>query len=200
MNNNFCTGCKGEQQPPCAIKNIINGITLNDVISKTKISPSKYLVCHRNAIKLEDDSIIISEKCDSCGLCKISCCKQLSKEYDKMIESPIFAELGKLNIFLTDIFPEAFVATEVKAEGNFRQKRIDAVVLKEDTITFIKILTNLDKYNFYHRSYEEIKNECTNKYPKINTDILFIVPEAKLNKAKSLGYDVICINEIRTRI
>ncbi len=200
MNNNFCVGCQGEKQPPCAIKDIFNGITLNEVISKTRNSSSKYLVCHKNAIKIGEDSIIISEKCDSCGLCRISCCKQLNKEYDRKIERPIFAELGKLNILLTNIFTDTFVATEVKTEGNFRQKRIDAVVGKEDSIALIKILTNVDKYNFYHRSYEEVMEKYKNKYPEMNVNIVFIVPEVKVKKAKLLGYDVICIDEIRTKI
>ena len=199
MNNNFCVGCQGEKQPPCAIKDIFNGITLNEVISKTRNSSSKYLVCHKNAIKIGEDSIIISEKCDSCGLCRISCCKQLNKEYDRKIERPIFAELGKLNILLTNIFTDTFVATEVKTEGNFRQKRIDAVVGKEDSIALIKILTNVDKYNFYHRSYE-VMEKYKNKYPEMNVNIVFIVPEVKVKKAKLLGYDVICIDEIRTKI
>lgn len=77
---------------------------------------------------------------------------------------------------------------------------MDAVVGKEDTIVLIKILTNLDKYNFYHRSYEEIKEEYQKQYPGLNIDIVFVVPEGKVKKAKSLGYDVICIDEIRTRI
>ena len=200
MNNNFCVGCQGEKQPPCAIKDIFNGVTLNEVISKTRNSSSKYLVCHKNAIKIEDGTIVISEKCDSCGLCKVSCCMQPNKEYDSKIEKPIFAELGKLNILLTNIFAEAFVATEVKTEGNFRQKRIDAVVGKEDSIVLIKILTNIDKYNFYHRSYEEVVEEYKNKHPELKMDIAFIVPEAKVEKAKLLGYDVICIDEIKTRI
>lgn len=200
MNNNFCTGCPGEKQPSCAIREIYNGITLNEVISKVRTSSLKYLVCHKNAIKIREDSIIISEKCDSCGLCKVSCCNQVEKEYDKKIEKPIFAELGKLNILLGNIFVDAFIATEVKTEGNFRQKRIDAVVGKENSITLIKVLANIDKYNFYHRSYEEVMEEYKNKHPEMNVDIVFIVPEAKIKKAKQLGYDVICIDEIRTKI
>lgn len=71
MNSSFCVGCQGEKQPPCAIKDILNGITLNEVISKTRKSSSKYLVCHKNAIKIEDGTIVISEKCDFCGLGEI---------------------------------------------------------------------------------------------------------------------------------
>lgn len=200
MNNDFCVGCPGVKQPTCAIKDIFNGITLNDIISKTKNPASKYLVCHKNAINIDDGSLIISEKCDSCGLCKISCCKLMEKDYDKKIEKPIFAELGRLNILMSNIFPDAFVATEVKTDGNFRQKRIDAVIGKDNSITLIKVLSNIDKYNFYHRSYEKIMEEFKNKYTEINFNIAFIVPESKINKARLLGYDVISINEIKSII
>ncbi|WP_317368351.1 hypothetical protein [uncultured Tyzzerella sp.] len=198
MDNNFCVGCPGIQQPLCAVKDIYNGITLNEVISKAKKSASKYLVCHKNAIKIENGAMVITEKCDSCGLCKISCSNQLEKEYDKKIEKPIFAELGKLNIFLSNIFSDALVATEVKTEGNFRQKRIDAVIGKENSVILIKVLANVDKYNFYHRSYEEVMKEYKNKYPELGINIVFIVPESKIKKARQLEYDVICIDEIKS--
>ena len=200
MDNNFCIGCSSTQEPSCIFENLCDGITLDEVILDSKKTYSKYLVCHKDATRIDNGQILISDECDSCALCRIACYKKKNKYYDEKIDEAIFGDLSKLGILLRNLFTDSFVGLRVKVSGTYRDKRIDAIVKSNKKIVFIKLLSKISKYNFYYKSYEKIKNKYLSIFPEFDIEIIFIVTNEKLNEARLLGYDVISACDINNSI
>ena len=200
MQMNFCTGCDSIKHPQCAIFKIINTASLKDILDNIELKAYQYLVCHKNAQKIESGRLISQTKCDYCMLCQIACNKVNSCAIEivniEKLEKSILNDLGRLNIYASSLNPNSIVASEVKAEGNYRQKRIDLVIKGDTSVVFIKVLQNLDKYNFYYRSYEEIVNGYKELYPEMYFFCKTLVSSDKKERANQLGYDVILIDEI----
>lgn len=196
MNCDFCVSCPGVDYPECAVKLINNSILFESMIKHTSFEGERHLVCYKNALTIQNHKIAIGEKCDDCGLCKLSCTHNKDLVIEDKVEKTIFSNLGKLNIFLSSVFKSSLVGTEVKTSGNSRQKRIDAVIVNGKNVVLLKVLSNIDKYNFYYRSYLEIKKQCDDLYPEIEINIKMLIPTAKAEKAELLGYDYVCVKNI----
>ena len=193
----FCTGCDSIQYPQCAIFKIINTASLKALLDGKDLETNPYLVCHQNALKIESGKMISLSKCDNCMLCKIACNKISSCTIEiGDIEKSILNDLGRLNIYASSLNPNSLVATEVKADGNYRQKRIDLVIKKNTSVVFIKVLQNIEKYKFYYRSYEEIAISYKQLYPKVDFYCKTLVPSYKKERANQLGNEVILVKDI----
>lgn len=195
MENDFCIGCEG--YPSCAIFGIANGVLLSDIINECLLKKIQYPVCHKNAQKIESGKMVTGPGCDGCTLCRIACSKSESVAIDfRAVEKSVLSDLGRLNIFASSLNKNAVAATEVKTYGNFRQKRVDLVIKHGNSIFLIKVLQNLDKYNFYYRSYDEIIRDCQNRYPEFRFFHKTLIPAGKREQAEKLGLEFILIDEL----
>lgn len=196
MRFDFCTTCLNEKIPVCTAFDITTSVTVDMLLNNTTLNKTKYLVCHKNAQSINLGVLNRNEKCDECGLCKIACKNNLRIEYNSKIEKSVLSDLGRLNIFLSSIYEEAKIATEVKTNGNFRQKRIDAVIVFKNNIILVKVLNNLEKYQFYKRAYDDIVSNYIKTYNDYRISNIFLISSANKEKAKQLGYKCLDINEM----
>src|SRR5699024_11181153 len=122
----------------------------------------KYVVCPVDSIKTNKNSVVIlDDVCISCGLWVSKC------QYDNMYSAKaLVAELIYKNLknavvkttsFLSSKLRDNFeVLTEVKADGNARNKRVDIVINFTNKIYLIKVLSSFKALGKYERSYSDI--------------------------------------------
>lgn len=198
MDSSFCLSCINVEYPECAISRIYSLISLESLITREELKATEFPVCHKNAISFSDSKIQINGLCDNCGMCNIACIKNNARIFDESIENIIFSNLSRLNIYIKNILKNFTVATEVKAPGNFRNKRIDLVLMRDNKITIIKVLQNLNKYNFYVRSYNEIISQLSRSYSDKTFSLEVLVPQKILLKADTLKYRCISIEKFHS--
>lgn len=180
----FCQGCPDkniENLPNCIITEILQGCSLQDLISNSG-SLSENLVCPKAAQDFNDGKLTINSSCSGCELCKICCNKITSHDaYNQKLEKLLLSDLSKLNIFFKHTFKSYSVGSEIQVSGNSRTKRIDLVLIKDNHIFLVKTLKDTDKINFYSRSYSDaidsLKDSSSYSFEKIilipaNADIL----------------------------
>ena len=164
------TTCRTTELPKCVVQDIYDSIALEDILYNQCTKITKVFVCPKNALKVIDSKVFADDLCDNCSLCKFTCKKQFVEF--KKLEKTLFRDLSKLNIFLKSLATNITIASAVKVPGNSRNKRLDIVIKKNNKIYFMKVLNNLDKYNFYKRSYNDVIEEYSAKYP--NFEFIFI--------------------------
>ncbi len=181
----FCTGCEHAAGfPPCAVAKITSGITLKEFLTGRKHGNVEYPVCHKNAVQLAGDKITVSESCDSCNLCKAAC---VHKPRDIQVNDAVVLKNCSLANIALSLQKTYAVGSEIKAEGNSRQKRIDLVLKKpgDKQVLLIKILTGTQKLNFYLRSYQDIAAFYGVLFPELDFQIRFLMPRQAADPANS---------------
>ena len=142
--------------------------------------------------------MIRTDACDNCGMCDFLCNSvSAPQQFDLLsIEKMLVNNLNRLNMVMQVIMPEDTVATEVKAKGNARVKRIDLVIKTNNAIYLVKLLNDLDKYPYYSRSYSDM----VGYYNGANNSFAFkkriVVTSDKKMMAIQLGYDCINLTEL----
>ena len=85
------------------------------------------------------------------------------------------------------------IASEVLFNGNFRSKRLDLVIINDSKVFLVKILKDINKYDYYNRSLEYIKKEYTLLYSNLEFKSIFLVYNNSINKNDE---SIITINEL----
>lgn len=192
-----CRGCSFEKYPPCCICSIANGVSLTDILDEKQLKTSPYPVCGKLAQKIEQNQMHRLSGCNDCQLCEIVCKGKIDTISDvDLLEKTVLSDLGKLNIYVSTVIPDAVVATEVKVPGNSRRKRIDLVIRQGQKVFLIKTLQDIEKYPFYLRSYREIITGFEKTYPSLSFFCQFFIPRAKIEKANKREYHYILIDNI----
>lgn len=180
MVKTFCKGCdfKEERFPPCATYKIATMIPLDNFAAGNYQREKIYPLCHKNAQKINNNQLIISDECDCCNMCKVACPElnidnTLILEYDDHI---ILKDLNLTNIALTLLLGIP-VASEVKTAGNCRQKRVYIAIKNENNLYLIKVLHSVAKIDFYNRSYKEIVSQYNKQYTGMNIYVAFLLSE-----------------------
>lgn len=176
MYADFCTGCNFNDYPDCISKKIIRNITFEKLLSDN-ITFEQYLVCPLNAQKLYENKLELTEKCNHCYFCKYLCINNKEQnilKYDQL-ESIITSDYNKLQILLNKWNPTLKIATEVTFNGNFRTKRLDLVIINNSEVFLVKVLKDINKFDYYKRSYEYIRKEYSTIYNNLNFKPLFLV-------------------------
>lgn len=192
MNNSKCVHCFGAEIPKCLIYKIINAVSLDDLIQNKNIKRTPFLVCHQNARTYDNGIIETKESCDHCNLCKIICNSEAEEcVNDRLIISDIY----KFNICFSSLFEMCTIASEVKVCGNCREKRIDEVIIVDKKIYLIKLLTDIRKYPFYERSYNEVLNNYKNNYSEFKFYFVAIAADAEKENINKLKYNIMTIKD-----
>lgn len=182
----LCKSCDFEKYPECVICNIVNGISINDLLKNQIFIKKPFLVCKYNAQDFNGMNMKITNRCQNCNLCKIIC--KFGNKNLVADEALLFDELSRLNIYFSKLFPEYQIATEVTANGNSRKKRLDLVIKKNNKIILIKVLSNVDKYGYYYRSYTETMNELVDEFKNFNFEYQCLVKKSEVIKCNELKY------------
>ena len=192
-----CIGCTFTHYPSCAIQNIVSSVDMDALLNNHQFKKIMFPVCHKNAQSINENKIIKNSSCDNCMLCE-AICPFLDSHNTLNVDTEHVAlsNLNRLNILIKNILPNALVATEVKAKGNAREKRVDLVIRKDKTIFLIKVLSDTDRYSFYYRSYEDIKNYYEARYKEYTIYFYILIPSWKNELAQSKGYNCKTINKI----
>lgn len=199
MDKNFCESCTSDElTPPCIITKIPSNPDIEDILLKRDFILVENFICHTYAQIYEKNCMRINEKCDECGLCLAMCSHLLvSQSIDiNKLENAVFDDLSKICILLKRFCPSKIIATEVKTKGNSRTKRIDLCVSFEKKIFLIKMLKNKDKIPLYSRSFDDVINWYSPKYPDFEFDKYFILPQAKIEKNTNSELNIICLKDL----
>lgn len=180
MDKTFCKGCdfKDRQLPQCVAYKIATMISLDDFIEGNYTHKELYPICYKNAQSINDSKLVISDECDCCYMCSVAC-PELSIDNSLVLECNdkiILKNLNLTNIAL-NLLLNIPVASEVKTEGNCRQKRIDISVKNGNNLYLIKVLHSAGKIDFYNRSYEEVAMKYNKQYVDMNVQVAFLLPE-----------------------
>jgi len=179
MDKQFCKRCDfpDESLPKCVATKIATKISLDDFIDGSYTPETLYPICNKNAQRLNEKQLLITDDCNLCYLCYVAC-----PETDcsnslilKGANDNILKNLNLTNIVLKYLL-DVPTASEVKAEGNSRQKRIDLVIKNNENIYLIKVLNSLDRLSYYSRSYKEVIEKYKGKYTNNNFLIAFLIP------------------------
>lgn len=190
-----CNLCKFKNYPDCVFYNIINSISLEDMLNNDHLPKKSYLVCKNNSQIIKNGKLIINESCNNCNLCKFVCTYK-ADQY-KVDENFLINDIHRLNIFLDVILEKCIVGTEIKANGNFRNKRLDIVIKHKNNIILIKVLTSIDKYGFYMRSYKQVANEYKELYPEYHFSFKCLVDSSFYNKYNNSDFEkIVTINKL----
>lgn len=197
----ICKGCTFAQYPPCAIQKIYSASNIDDVIQGKHLKQIMHPVCHLNAQKLLNGKIERSKDCDNCGMCEMLCDMEAASGVDySKIEKIIFSNLNRLNTVISALLPSCVVVTEAKSKGNAREKRVDLVIKKGSNVYLIKMLTDIDKYPYYFRSYTDIKKYYQSIYNGISFNIITLIPARKTESADVAGYDCVTMSDLISTI
>lgn len=186
MVDNFCKLCNFDKYPECIICNIINSVSLENLLTNKNLIKNPFLVCKYNAQNFNGKEMQISKLCPNCNLCKIIC--KFGNKNLIVDEDLLFSELPRLNIYFSNLFTEYQIATEVTVNGNSRKKRLDLVIKRKDKIILIKVLSNIDKYGYYYRSYTETMDELIDEFKNFNFEYKCLVKKSVANKCNELKY------------
>lgn len=161
----ICLQCnQTHKYPPCGVlelnKNneLVNILNCDYKASKTQ----NLIVCPVNAIKPMKFGININqESCIACGICSGNCSYGNIELIDEVKEEkayPLFSSslLHVASFLKSKLNNEYVISTEVKSEGNARNKRIDIVVDNTKTTYLLKILSGKPTTSKYERDYEKI--------------------------------------------
>mgnify|MGYP000878760724 CR=1 FL=1 len=179
----------------------ITRINIIDLINK-QITPKEkrqIFICPYNALSKKDNSIIKSESCINCQLCdiKFACLTNKCENIDLSNLDNILSSLPHVSIFLKLLYPNAVTATEVKISGNYRNKRIDVVLIQGNTIFIFKVLTEANKIDYYYRSYSKILDNLNNEISGYATKLFFLTTEDIANSSIDIqNYQYITLSEI----
>jgi Pyruvate/2-oxoacid:ferredoxin oxidoreductase delta subunit len=176
-----CANCKYDSYPPCAIKEILTASTLEDTLTANDIKRTRFPVCHVNAQRLVEKTIIKTDSCTQCGLCDILCEEDTVKPTVQNYEEVVFSSLSRFNILFSTLLPDCIVASEVKAKGNSRVKRIDVTIKHKKCVYLIKILSDANKIPYYSRSYKDTVDCYSKIYPQIKFKHLIVIPSNKID-------------------
>lgn len=195
MEKFLCNTCNFNGFPECVMYNIIDSVSLDDIINNHDLKKTPYLVCKSNAQLIENGKMNIKTNCNHCNLCKYIC-KFKNSDYS-VDEKLLINDIPRLNIYLDTFLKSLQVATEVKANGNFRNKRLDLVVRHNKNIILIKVLTNIDKYGFYMRSYTQVVKEYSETYPEYHFSFKCLVDSSFYNKYNNSDFEkIVTINKL----
>lgn len=185
MDNNFCIGCDSLEGvlPECTVAKITTMISLDAFLNDNFSPNTRYPICHNNAQKIANGKLVVSDKCDSCRLCYIACPKTEKNHLDLIgiNDEDILKDTNMTNIVVKYLLGVS-VASEIKAKGNARQKRLDLVIKVNENVYIIKILRSVVRTSFYHRSYEEAICEYVKYYPNLKFNILFLTTDRIYNE------------------
>jgi len=191
-----CISCiKKNGLPPCGVNSFHKGgelenVMLDDFRTSTLIN---YIVCPVDSIKPNKNGVeILDDVCISCGLCVSKC------PYDNMYSAKDFVEeliyknlkndVLKTTSFLRSKLSDKFeVLTEVKADGNARNKRVDIVINFTNKIYLIKVLSSFKALGKYERSYSDILAHQTKTNREI--EVVFLYCEER-ESLKSVFKDI----------
>lgn len=180
MDKSFCTGCdfiKG-QLPECTVAKITTMISLEELLADEYSLNRRYPICHKNTQKIVNNKLVISDECDSCHLCYVACPKTEENHSDSISinDDEVLKDINLTNIVVKYILGIP-VASEVKAKGNARQKRLDLVLKVNENVYIIKILRSVVRTSFYYRSYEDSISTYVKSFPNLNFNILFLTTD-----------------------
>lgn len=165
-----CNGCSNES-PPCLIQSVPININLDNLATHNlQFKTIEIFTCPCDAIDFKENKLIIGSQCIGCNICKKMCDSNFNWQLFSSISNPskLLNSLKHLQLFLEiNSNKNTLFFTEVSAVGYSRNKRIDIVRVEDKTITLIKVSPNLSKINFYLRSYFDIIDEYSSKYPNI---------------------------------
>lgn len=182
-----CNGCSNES-PPCLIQTVPVNINLDAIATQNfQCKTLEVFTCPCDAIDFKQNQLIIGAKCIGCNICKKLCNSNFNWELFTSISHPskLLNSLKHLQLFLELASHEnTLFFTEVAAVGYSRNKRIDIVRVEDTTITLIKVLPKLSKINFYLRSYFDIIEQYSKKYPNITFRVEVI--SCSTEKTKSI--------------
>lgn len=159
-----CKKCiKINKFPPCGVIKFYKGGELKDILNGNfrDSKEQHFFVCPVDAIKpLGNGMQFLSDKCISCGLCVNKCPYgniKLENFNKGKIYNYIKSNILQIASFLKTSFETNYeIFTEVKYEGNARNKRIDIVIKSSKTTYLLKVLTGKPTRGKYERDYEKI--------------------------------------------
>ena len=196
-----CIGCKFSQFPNCAIQSIITATPLEDIISGKRVKNVMYPVCHKNAQRIDNGTMIVGDTCDNCMLCEVLCVNHEGiVSCTGALEKTIFSDLNRFNMYLKQRLGHCIIGTEIKAKGNAREKRIDIVVKKDRTIYLVKTLSDIDKTPYYSRSYMDLVNYYTEHCNGYTFRKIILIPQKRVEAAQSMGYECCTVDALVAEI
>ena len=140
------------------------------------LKPIEIFLCPVNALEVDGNKVFKKENCIACNLCELKYIRLKNLDMEVPALSDYFmTDIKRLCIVLKYLYPNSWSACEVKVKGNYRNKRIDIVWKKGENIYIFKVLSNLDDYSLYLRSYKEIMNYLIINYPNHNTHLRMLV-------------------------
>jgi len=148
-----------------------------------KIKKHRIFLCPVNALAVDNRRVYKKSNCIQCGLCELKYISNHNKNSNKEqpnISDYFLTDLKRLSIALKYMLDNDFVVCEVKAEGNYRNKRIDIVYKDSNTVFLVKVLTDINSYEYYKRSYYDILGGIDERYT--NTNIQFKILTTPQNK------------------
>ena len=185
MNKNFCPGCNvSEGLPPCALNKAPSNAYIENIINESQLSYTDHFICHKFAQSYDSGKLIISSKCDNCGLCYFLCSNINidNPTITAKTEKVLLNDYGKASIFFAKLFSDSLVATEVQSSGNYRTKRVDLVIRSDRNVYLIKLLKTTDKTNYYLRSYNDVINHYSLEYPDYTFKAFCLLPSSVYKK------------------
>ena len=190
----FCSNCKFIDYPDCVLKNIIKNISFEELLNN-KLKYEQYPVCPLNAQIIHEGKLELTDKCDTCTFCQLLCVNYEKQDLsiNNKLEKIFFSDYNRLQMLLKKWNSTLKIASEVLFNGNFRSKRLDLVIINDSKVFLVKILKDINKYDYYNRSLEYIKKEYTLLYSNLEFKSIFLVYNNSINKNDE---SIITINEL----
>lgn len=177
-----CRECiKKSEFPPCGVNTFYKSGELKDILVGNFRDSRKqdYIVCPVDAVKPVGQEVeFINEKCISCGLC-INKCPYENIELESLDEEKVYKFI-KNNILQIASFLKSSletnyeIFTEVKTEGNARNKRIDIVVNTSKTAYLLKLFSGKPTSGKYERDYERILESSLKENQSKNVELIYL--------------------------
>lgn len=190
----FCSKCKFIDYPDCVLKNIIKNISFEELLNN-KLKYEQYPVCPLNAQIIHEGKLELTDKCDTCTFCQLLCVNYEKQDLsiNNKLEKIFFSDYNRLQMLLKKWNSTLKIASEVLFNGNFRSKRLDLVIINDSKVFLVKILKDINKYDYYNRSLEYIKKEYALLYSNLEFKSIFLVYNNSINKNDE---SIITINEL----
>ncbi len=145
----------------------------------SQYSKQSIILCPADALRIEGTSIHKTSDCFQCGLCDLK--YYYNNKNTQTLKKPtvsdyFLSDIQRLCIVLKYSLGESLpVFCEVNVDGDFRNKRIDIVYRENSTIMILKALSNVDRYQYYNRSYDDIAKTLREKHPSFRIKIKLLV-------------------------
>ncbi len=184
------------------IDSYYHNLDINYFFSSQHVEPlqQKIFVCPVDALTIKDNRIYKNDSCIRCGLCDLKYCQNVNNKYfskTPMISDYFLTDIQRLSVALKYLSNnQVLFACEVKAEGNFRKKRIDIVFRKGKEVFLVKALSNLGRRSYYRRAYVNICHSLEKKFPEFSIKIKTLIPSENFSLDKAKCESICTVNNV----